>query len=88
MQDGPEGAEGVLGVVAGADGFGEAGGTVGLQTGEEDCSFDLCAWDGSVEVDGLEWAAVDGYGCVAFDEIDARAHLTERFADALHGAEG
>src|SRR5271163_4806699 len=88
MKDGSERAEGVLGVVAGADGFGEAGGAVGLQTGEEDCGFYLRAWDGSVEVDGLEWAAVDGDGGVAFDKIDLRAHLAEGFADALHGAEG
>ena len=88
MRSGSEGAEGVLGVVAGADGFGEAGGAVGLQAGEEDCGFDLCAGDGSVEVDGVKGAAVDGDGGVAVDEVDAGAHLAEGFADALHGAEG
>ena len=31
---------------------------------------------------------MDGDGGVAFDEIDTGAHLGERFADALHGAEG
>ncbi len=75
-------------MVAGADGFGEAGGAFGLQAGEEDCGFDLCAGDGGVEVDGVERAAVDGDGGVAFDEVDACAHLHERLADALHGAEG
>ena len=81
-------AEGVLGVIAGADGLGEAGGAFGLQAGEEDCGFDLRAWDWGVEVDGVQRAAVDGDGSVAFDEIDACSHLHERFADALHGAEG
>jgi hypothetical protein len=75
-------------VVAGADGFGEAGGAVGLEAGEEDGGFDLCGWDGGVEVYGVEWAAVDGDGGVAFDEVHLRAHLHEGFADALHGAEG
>src|ERR1700716_2390288 len=88
MEDGTEGAEGVLGVVAGADGFGEAGGAVGLEAGEEDGGFDLRAGGGGVEVDGGEWAAVDSDGGVAVDEIDACAHLRERFADALHGAKG
>jgi hypothetical protein len=57
-----EGAEGVLGVVAGADGFGEAGGAGGLQAGEEDGGLDLGGGDGGGEVDGLERAAVDGDG--------------------------
>ena len=42
VQDlGSEGAEGVLGVVAGEDGFGERGGAGGLQAGEEDRGLDL-----------------------------------------------
>ena len=49
-------------MVAGADGFGEAGGAVGLETGEEDRGFDLGAGDGGVEVDGMERAAMDGDG--------------------------
>ena len=53
MKDGSKGAEGVFGVVAGADGFGETGSAFGLQTGEENRGFDLGAGDGCVEVDGL-----------------------------------
>ncbi|MCU1253267.1 MAG: hypothetical protein JWQ49_6296 [Edaphobacter sp.] len=78
----------MLGVVAGADGFGETGGAVGLEAGEEDCGFDLGAGYGGVEVDGVERAAVDCDGGVAVDEIDLCAHLHEGFADALHGAKG
>jgi hypothetical protein len=83
-----EGLERVLGVVAGEDGFGEAGGAFGLQAGEEDGGFDLRGGDGRGEVDGAERAAVDGNGRVAFDEVEAAAHLGEGFADALHGAQG
>ena len=71
VEGGTEGAEGVLGVVAGADGLAEAGGAVGLQAGEEDGGLDLRAGDGRVEVDGGERAAVDGDGGVAVDEVDA-----------------
>ncbi len=60
----------------------------GLEACEEDRGFDLCGGDGGVEVDGVERAAVDGDGSVAFDEIDVCAHLREGLADALHGAEG
>ncbi len=87
-EDGSEGAEGVFGVVTGADGFGETGGAFGLEACEEDCGLDLCGGNGGVEVDGLERAAVDGDGSVAFDEIYFRAHLAEGLADAFHGAEG
>src|SRR5271154_3310667 len=88
MKDGTEGAEGVLGVVASADGFAEAGGAFGLKAGEEDCGFDLRGGDGSVEVDGVKWASVDGDGSVAVNEVDLRSHLAEGSADALHRAEG
>ncbi len=84
---GAEGAEGVLGVVAGADGFGEGGGALGLKAGEEDGGLDLGGGDRRVEVDGVQRAAVDGDGRVAVGEVDACAHLAERLADALHGAE-
>ena len=85
---GSEGAEGVLGVVAGADRFAEGCNAACLQAGEEDGGFDLGAGDGGVEVDGVERAAVDGDGGVAFDEVHLCAHLAEGLADALHGAEG
>ena len=49
-----EGEQGVLGVVAGEDGFGEAGGAFGLQAGEEDGGLDLGGGDGGGEVDGAE----------------------------------
>ena len=76
-------------MVAGADGFGEAGGAFGLQAGEEDCGLDLGAGDGGVEVDGVERAAVDGDGGVAVAESRCFAPIcVERFADALHGAAG
>lgn len=78
----------MLGVVASADGFGEASGAVGLQTGEEDCGFYLRAGNGGVKVDGVERAAVNGDGGVAVDEVDLCTHLHEGFANALHGAEG
>ena len=88
VEGGAEGSECVFGVIAGADGFGEAGGAVSLEAGEEDRSFDLRAGDGGVEVDGAERAAVDGNGGVAFDEFDSRAHLAERLAYAFHRTEG
>jgi hypothetical protein len=78
----------VLGVVAGADGLAEAGGAVGLQAGEEDCGFDLCGGDGGVEVDGVSgppWMVMGAWPSI---EVDLCAHLRERLADALHGAEG
>jgi len=78
----------VLGVVAGTDGFGEAGGAVGLEAGEEDGGFDLGAGDGGIEVDGMERGAVNSDRGVALDEVDPCAHQAERLADALHGAVG
>src|ERR1700727_3068610 len=78
----------MLGVVASTDGLSEAGGSVGLQGGEEDRGFDLCAGNGGVEIDCVERAAVDGDGSMAVDEVDLRAHLDEGFADAFHGPEG
>ena len=83
-----EGFQGVLGVVAGADGFGEAGGAFGLQSGEEDCGLDLGRWDGRGEVDGVERTAVDSDGRMSIHQIDLRSHFAERFADALHWTEG
>ena len=53
MEDGSEGAEGVLRVVAGADRLGETGGAFGLKACEEDGGFYLGGGDGSVEVDSL-----------------------------------
>ena len=94
VEGGTEGAEGVLGVVAGADGLGEAGGAVGLEAGEEDGGLDLRAGDGGVEVDGVERAADDGdrgvtaLRSVAAGEVDLCAHGGERLADALHRTEG
>ena len=55
----------MLGVVAGEDGFGEAGGAFGLQAGEEDGGLDLGGGDGGGEVDGAERSAVDGDGRVS-----------------------
>ena len=86
--------EGLFGMVAGADGFGEAGSAVGLETGEEDGCLDLGGWDGRVEVDSMERAADYGHGTmatngtVAAGEVDLGAHLRERLANALHGTLG
>ena len=83
-----EGEQCVLGVVAGEDGFGEAGGAFGLQTGEEDGGLDLGGGDGCGEVDGAERSAVDGDGRVSIYQIKFRTHLAEGIADAIHRAEG
>ncbi len=64
-EGGAEGVECVLGVVAGADGFGEAGGAFGLEAGEEDGGLDLCARDRGGEVDGVESRAGDRDGRVS-----------------------
>ena len=94
VECGTKGTEGLLGVVAGADGLGEAGGAVGLEAGEEDGGFNLRAGNWGVEVDGVEDAAVDddggvsAAGSVAAGEMDLCAHGGERLADTLHRAEG
>ena len=87
-EGGAEGEQSVLGVVAGADGFGEAGGTFGLQSGEEDGGLDLGGRDGGGEVDGVERSAVDGDGRVSIHQINFCSHITEWIADAIHRAEG
>ena len=74
----------MLGVVAGADGFGEAGGAFGLQSGEEDRGLDLGRGDRRGEVDGVQWATVDGIGRMAIHKIKSCSHLAEGFADAFH----
>ena len=61
-EGGAEGEQGVLGVVAGKDGFSEAGGAFGLQAGEEDGGLDLGGGDGRGEVDSAERTAMDGDG--------------------------
>ena len=64
-EGGAEGEQCVLCVVAGEDGFGDAGDAFGLQAGEEDGGLDLGGGDGSGEVDGVEGSAVDGDGCMS-----------------------
>ncbi len=75
-------------MVAGGDGFGEAGGALGLQACEKHGGLDLGARNGRVEIDGCERGAVDGDRGVAFGQFDLRAHLGQGFADAFHGAWG
>ena len=87
-----EGSEGVLGVVAGTDRFGEGGDALGLEAGEEDGGLDLGGGDGGGEVDGVEGAADDGHGGVSADgavtagEVDLGTHFCQGRTYALHGA--
>ena len=86
VDGGAEGTKGELAVIAGADGFVDGGGATGLESGKEDCSFDLGAGDRCGVVDGGERRAVDDDGGVAVGEFELCAHLRQRLADALHGA--
>ena len=85
---GAEGTQREFAVVAGADGFADDCGALGLQAGEQNAGLDLGAGNGRGEVDGVERSAFDGDGRVAVGEGEVRAHFAERLANALHGAAG
>ena len=86
LDGGSEGAERELAVVACADLFANGSAALGLESGEKNGALDLCAGHGRGVVDRVELRAVNGEGRVAGGEVDTRAHLRERLANAFHGA--
>ena len=80
-----EGAQGKLAVIAGAHGFADGCGSLGLQAGEQNAGLHLRAGNRSGVVDGRQFPAFDGERRVAISKREACSHPLQRLANALHG---